>query len=207
MRLLGRTTSINVRKVLWTAAELGLRFEHDEAWGSLTAKTPRPELLALNPNGFVPVWQDDEGLLWESNTICRYLAARYGDGTLLPGSAFARAEVEMWMDWQASELNKAWGYAFAALVRKFDGYTSAEEIDRSVKAWNRLMGLLDDRLGRTGGYVVGDAFTLADIPIGLSVHRWRRTPMPRPRLEHVDAYVERLGHRPAFVALTIPALP
>jgi glutathione S-transferase len=207
MRLLGRTSSINVRKVLWTATELGMTFEHDEAWGSLTAKAPRPELLALNPNGFVPVWQDETGLLWESNTICRYLAARYGGEALLPTSAFARAEVEMWMDWQASELNKAWGYAFAALVRKFDGYTSAEEIDRSVKAWNRLMGLLDDRLGRTGAYVVGASFTLADIPIGLSVHRWRRTPMPRPRLENVEAYVERLARRPAFAVLATPNLP
>src|SRR6266545_7256586 len=101
LRILGRTSSINVRKVLWTAAETGLAFEHEAEWAA-TRDTWSPEYLALNPNGLVPVLICDEGVLWESNTICRYLAARARRTDLLSATPFARAEVEMWMDWQAT---------------------------------------------------------------------------------------------------------
>ena len=116
MRILGKASSINVRKVLWTASELGIPFERED-WGSGFRSTQEPEFLALNPNAMVPVLVDGDVVLWESNTISRYLAARYGDGRLLPADALARAKVEQWMDWQATELNNAWRYAFMGLVR------------------------------------------------------------------------------------------
>lgn len=108
MRLLGRTSSINVRKVMWTAAEIGLDYDHDATWATAEAPTSSPEFLRLNPNGLVPVWCDDLGPLWESNTICRYLAGRHGRPDLLPTSAHERALVERWMDWGAGDLNAAW---------------------------------------------------------------------------------------------------
>src|SRR5262245_36759787 len=103
LRVLGRSSSINVRKVLWTCAELDLHFEHVES---------DPALLDKNPNRLVPVIQDGEFVMWESNAICRYLAGKLPRATLLPADAHARALVEQWMDWQATELNGAWRYSF-----------------------------------------------------------------------------------------------
>jgi glutathione S-transferase len=90
LKILGRTSSLNVRKVLWTCDELGLAYERED-WGTGFASTKSPEFLALNPNGLVPVLIDEQGALYESNTICRYLAARFGHGHLLPVEPRPRA--------------------------------------------------------------------------------------------------------------------
>ena len=116
LRILGKAASINVRKVLWTCAELGIDVERED-WGSGFRSTAEDGFLALNPNAMVPVIVDDGFVLWESNTICRYLCNK-AQSDLLPADARARARVEQWMDWQATELNNAWRYAFMALVRR-----------------------------------------------------------------------------------------
>ena len=197
LQVLGRPNSINVRKVLWLCAELELTYQH-EPWGTPELPLRSPEYLALNPNALVPVIRDGGLVLWESNTICRYLASRERRTDLLPNEPAPRAQVEKWMDWQLSELNTAWRYAFMALVRKGAEYTDAAAIEASVASWNRHMTLLDNQLQRTGAYVAGSAFTLADIVLGLSTHRWFMTPMQRPALPAVEAYYERLTERPGF---------
>ena len=197
MRVLGRTSSINVRKVLWTLDELGLAYERED-WGAGFASTDRPEFRALNPNGLIPVLIDDQGPLWESNTLCRYLAHRHGDGALLPADPRGRAGVEQWMDWQATELNGAWRYAFLALARRAPGFDDPAQIADSAKAWNRQMTLLADQLDKTSAYAAGEAFTLADVVLGLSVHRWLATPIERADLPAVTAYYQRLRARAAF---------
>lgn len=207
MRLLGRTSSINVRKVLWTAREIGLEFEHEDGWATAALPTSQPDFLALNPNGLVPVWQDVRGTLWESNTISRYLADSHGRSDLLPTGAFPRALVERWMDWAVGDLNRAWSYAFMALVRRDPSYSVEREVERSAAAWNRLMGILDTQLAQTQSYVVGPGFTLADVAVGLAVHRWRMTPIERPPLRHVAAYLDLLANRPAYAALATEDLP
>jgi glutathione S-transferase len=116
LRILGKSPSINVRKVLWLCDELDLPYEHEE-WGTGFRSTQVPEFLSLNPNGMVPVIIDDGFVLWESNTICRYLAARHARHDLLPTTPRERARVEQWMDWQATEFNNSWRYAFMGLVR------------------------------------------------------------------------------------------
>jgi len=199
MKLLGRAASINVRKVLWTAAEIGLVFEH-EPWGSEALPLSDPAFRALNPLGLVPVWVDGATVLRESNTICRYLAAQAGRTDLLPTSPAARAAVEQWMDWQATELNNAWRYAFMALVRRHPAYTDAAQVQASLAEWARQLGVLEGRLARGGPYVTGGTFTLADIVLGLSVHRWFSTPGEKPPLPALAAYYERLSERPAFLA-------
>jgi glutathione S-transferase len=207
MRLLGRTSSINVRKVVWTAAEIGLAIAHEDHWAGPDGDTRSPDYLRLNPNGLVPVWIDDAGVLWESNSICRYLALRHGRTDLLPADPFARAQVEKWMDWQLGDLNAAWRYAFLALVRKVPGHDDPAQIARSAAAWNEKMLLLDARLAETGAFVVGSDFTVADIAIGLCVHRWRHTPIARPEAVNIDAYVDRLRARPAWAIVATEALP
>lgn len=206
MRILGRPGSINVRKVLWTAKEIGAHFVHEPAWGA-EKDLRSAEFLALNPNGQVPVLVDGDRILWESNTICRYLAGRSGRTDLLPAEPGARAEVEKWMDWQATDLNGAWRSAFMALVRNSrDHAADPAGIERSVTQWNALMTMLDDRIGETGAYIVGETFTLADIVLGLSLQRWLLTPIYRPSTPNLDAYRERLIARPGARDLD-PGMP
>jgi len=198
LKLLGKSSSINVRKVLWLCAELPLAIEHEE-WGSGFRPTQTPEFQALNPNAMVPVIQDGDFVLWESNTICRYLAGRQGRSDLLPTAPAERARIEQWMDWQATELNNAWRYAFMSLVRQSPAHTEPQLLAHSVAEWNRHMGMLDAQLARTGAYAAGAEFTLADVVLGLSTNRWMMTPMERPHLSAVEAYYDRLSQRPAFV--------
>ncbi len=197
LKILGKPTSINVRKVLWLCEELALPYEH-EAWGGEGRDTHVPEFLALNPNALVPVIVDGDAVLWESNTICRYLAGKHGRDDLLPRDALARARVEQWMDWQGGDLNNAWRYAYFALVRRGAAHQDARAIAASAAAWNRHMGILERQLEKSGDFAAGPAFTLADIGLGLSVNRWFMTPLERPPLPRVQAYYDRLAERAPF---------
>jgi len=198
LQILGKATSINVRKVLWLCVEMKLAYELEQ-WGSGFRSTDVPDFRALNPNALIPVIKDEAFVLWESNAICRYLAAKHGRSDLLPVDLKARAQVEQWMDWQVTELNNSWRYAFMALVRQSPAHKDPEAIATSVKNWNRHMRILEDQLARTGAYATGGNFTLADIVLGLSTHRWFMTPLERPDLPAVTAYYERLGQRPGFL--------
>lgn len=198
LQILGKPTSINVRKVLWLCAELDLDYTLVH-WGSAALPTDTAEFRALNPNAKVPVIRDGDFVLWESNVICRYLAGRHGRSDLLPADPQTRAKVEQWMDWQATELNNSWRYAFMALVRRSTAHTDADAIAASVANWNRHMGILDAQLAHTGAYATGAEFTLADIALGLATHRWQMAPIPRPSLAAVDGYYQRLSQRPAFL--------
>src|SRR5262245_4716811 len=206
LQILGRSSSINVRKVLWLCTEIGLPFQQ-ELWGTGFQSTQSPEFLALNPNALVPVIRDGDFVLWESNTICRYLAGKHRRTDLLPEAAAARAQVEQWMDWMATELNTAWRHAFMGLVRKSPAFADPANIEASVAGWNRHMALLDAQLQRTGAYAAGAGFTLADIVLGLATHRWFMTPMQRPALPAVEAYYERLSERPGVRAHGRNGLP
>jgi glutathione S-transferase len=199
LRILGKPTSINVRKVLWTCAELDLPYQL-EAWGSGHRATDTPDFLALNPNAMVPVLVDGDFVLWESNAICRYLASAYGGGALLPAEPQRRAVVEQWMDWQATELNNAWRYPFSALVRLSPDHQDPAAIAAGVARWNHHMAILDARLAATGGHAAGADFTLADVVLGLATNRWFMTPMERPDLPAVTAYYDRLAERAGFRA-------
>ena len=207
LRLLGKDTSINVRKVLWTCAELGVDYGRED-WGLPFRSPAEPAFLALNPNAMVPVIVDSDGtVLWESNTICRYLAGRYGDGSLLPREAVARARVEQWMDWQATELNNAWRYAFMALVRNSPAHRDAVQVEHSIAQWHRHMGILDGQLAGIGAYAAGADFSLADIVLGLSLNRWLMTPMPRPDYPAIQTYAELLRLRPACREFCLNGVP
>ncbi|MFH0020641.1 glutathione S-transferase family protein [Pseudomonas fluorescens] len=197
LRILGKASSINVRKVLWTCAELNIPFERED-WGSGFQSTHTPEFLALNPCAMVPVIQDDDFTLWESNTIIRYLATRYGGAALYPAEARARAQVDQWIDWQASELNRSWSYPLMALVRKSPEYQDSAALAAGCRDWARNMGILDRQLQKTGAYVSGGEFSLADITIGLSVNRWFETPLAHPDFPAVNAYYERLSLREGY---------
>jgi glutathione S-transferase len=188
LRIIGKASSINVRKVLWACEEIGVAYTREDS---------APE-MALNPNGLVPVIVDGDFVLWESNTILRYLANKWRSTSLLPTEPRARAEVERWIDWQATEFNTAWRYAFSALVRRNPAFDDERSIEASKAAWARMVGILDAVLSKQS-HVAGEGFTMADVPIGLSVNRWFMTPMDKPVFPAVSAYYDRLSRRPAFV--------
>jgi glutathione S-transferase len=197
LQVLGKPASINVRKVLWTCEELDLPHQL-EAFGSGFQPTDTPAFLALNPNALVPVIRDGGFVLWESNTICRYLASAHEHAELLPRAPRERALVEQWMDWQGGELNNAWRYAFMALVRRSPAHADTVAVAASTANWNRHMAMLDAQLQQTGAFVTGARFTLADVVLGLSLNRWLMTPMTRPALPALAAYHERLLERPGY---------
>ena len=199
LRLLGKASSINVRKVLWTCSALQLAVDRED-WGSGFRTTDDPAFLRLNPNAMVPVIDDAGFVLWESNTICRYLATKHAAAGLLPQQAQDRARVEQWMDWQATELNNAWRYAFMALVRHSPQHSDPTAIAASVAGWHRHMAMLEQQLASGGPFVCGASFTLADVVLGLSVNRWRSTPLPdRPALPAVSRWFEQaLPTQPGF---------
>ena len=197
LRVLGRVTSINVRKVLWALSEIGLAYERED-WG-LPIRDPNvPEYLALNPNGQVPVIVDGDFVLWESNAILLYLAELYGQETLWIAAPHMRARVYQWLGWQATELNPSWGYAVNALIRHTPGYDDTTKIADSIAKWGVKMQLLEAHLAQGEGFVAGPTFTLADIAMGLSVHRWFLTPFDKTiTLPAGTEYYGRLKQRKA----------
>ncbi|WP_428944523.1 glutathione S-transferase family protein [Pantoea sp. FN060301] len=197
LKILGRTSSINVRKVLWACDELGIAFEREE-WGEGFRSPQEAAFKKLNPNAMIPVIQDQDFVLWESNTIIRYLA-NAGEGSwLYPLNPRERARVDQWIDWQATELNTAWRYAFMSLVRHSPAHRDPRLLAAACKGWTYTMGILNQQLESTGAYVAGSAFSLADIPIGLSVNRWYETPLEHADLPAVRAYYERLTQRKGY---------
>ena len=194
LRVLGRITSINVRKVLWAADEMGIAYERED-WGKPIRDPNVPEFLALNPNGTVPVIIDDGFVLWESGAILRYLAEKVGSD-LWPSDARERALVDQWMTWQASDLSPAWGYVVRARLRNFPANPDPDRIAESISVWTKMMQILEGQLEK-GDYVANGRFSLADIVIGLSTHRWKAVEFDKPALPAVDAHYARMQARPA----------
>lgn len=196
LKILGRVTSINVRKVLWTADECGAAYTRED-WGLPLRDPNTAEFLALNPNAQVPVLIDGDVTLWESHAIMRYLIDVSADSALIPRDRRARAVAEQWLQWQATDLNMAWGYAVAARLRKLPGFDDEAQVAQSLERWTAKMRIFEARLAQTNAYAAGDAFTIADIALGLSAHRWFGGDFARPDLPHITAYYDRVRTRPA----------
>jgi glutathione S-transferase len=195
IRLWGRITSINVRKVVLTLRLLDLDFERIDA-GLDFGIVQTPEYLARNPNALVPLLEDDGFELWESNAIVRYLSARHGEGLLYPRELHARFDAERWMDWQQTTLGRAGRDAFLQLIRTPAGQRRQEVIDASVAATDPLWDMLEAHLQRRA-FMAGDTLTMADIPIACEMHRWRGLPLPWRARQHLDAWWSRMTALPA----------
>ncbi|HET7503164.1 MAG TPA: glutathione S-transferase N-terminal domain-containing protein, partial [Kofleriaceae bacterium] len=170
LKIWGRLSSINVRKVVLAAQELGLPFERVDA-GAAFGIVRTPEYLARNPNGLVPLIEDDQVQLWESNVIVRYLCARHAPDRLYPLDLPRRFDAERWMDWQQTTLNPAGRPAFIQLLRTPPEGRDSAAVAQSVAAMEPLMAVIDQHLaGRP--FMAGQHLTMADVPIACDVHRW-----------------------------------
>jgi glutathione S-transferase len=200
LRIWGRITSINVQKVVWCADELGLAYERVDAGGTF-GRNDTPEYLAMNPNGLVPVIDDDGFVLYESNAIVRYLCARAGDTGLWPVDLRRRADADRWMDWQATAFTPATRDAFWNLLRTPEPQRDAAAIEASRVKSEKCAAILDAHLARRA-YVCGEAFTAADIVVGAAAHRWLNMPLPRAARPHIERWYAELKSRPASRQVT-----
>jgi len=197
LKIYGHAASINVRKVLWACDELNISFDRED-WGGAHRSVSDPQFKALNSAGMIPVVDDNGVVIWESNTIVRYLAASRGRTDLLPAQPAGRARVEQWMDWQGSDFNNSWRVPFQGWVRKNPAFQDRAAIDASIAQLNAMVGIVDAQLARTGAYIASDTFTVADIAIGLSLRRWKAIPMTHPSFPNVERYYELLSTRSGF---------
>ena len=195
LKLWGRLSSINVRKVVFTAQLLELPLERIDA-GAGFGLTMTPDYLALNPNALVPTLQDGDFVLWESNTIVRYLCAKNPQGGLYPQDLHARFDAERWMDWQQTTLNGAGRNAFIQLVRTPQGRRDALAIAASEAATEPLLALLDAHLAQSA-FMAGERLSMADIPIACEMHRWWGLPLRHAEHPHLRRWYEGLRQRPA----------
>jgi glutathione S-transferase len=195
LKLWGRRNSINVQKVLWTLEELGLACEQVDA-GMEFGINKTPDYLAKNPNGLVPTLEDGALVLWESNAIVRYLAARHGSGGLWPDDAAGRGRSDRWMDWVLSQMMPVLGPVFRNLVRTPPMQRDQAEIDAGIRRMELLWPMVETALDQP--YLAGDRLTIGDIAVGVCVYRWRGLPIDRPGLPRLEAYFDRLAERPAY---------
>ena len=198
LRVWGRVNSVNVKKVLWCVGELGLPFERIDA-GMEHGVVGTPEYLALNPNARVPTIDDDGFVLWESNTIVRYLSLKYGLGTLCPDDIRRRAESDRWMDWTTAQLAPTVREVFWGMVRTPPEKRDMAFIEKNRAATAKALDIVEHLLG-TRPFVDGDRLTMGDIPMGCYVHLWMSMPIERPAHPNLAAWHKRLLERPAFNA-------
>ena len=196
IKIWGRRDSSNVQKVLWCCGELGIAFERIDIGGKFGGNKEKP-YLDRNPNGLVPTIEDGSFVLWESNSIMRYLVDKYGHGKLLPSTPEARADANRWMDWQLSTFNPAVVPLFWGLIRtpeeKRDKAVMDAALQKTINAWK----IVDDQLARAS-YLAGNEFSLGDIPLGVWAYRWYNLPISRPDLKNLKAWYERLCQREPY---------
>jgi glutathione S-transferase len=195
----GRRPALNVQKVLWCADELGIEYKQIDA-GQHHGVVDEPHYRALNPNGRIPTLEDGTLVLWESNVIVRYLAARYGMGSLCPKDLAERANSDRWMDWQSTTVFYPTFRTYYLTITR----TPPEQHDKHQLTGMHarlvdMFSLLDTHLERQP-FVAGSAFTMGDIPIGTVIDKWMRIPIDRPAMRHLEAYYHRLNERPAYQA-------
>ncbi|PJI49965.1 MAG: glutathione S-transferase [Pseudomonas sp.] len=195
LKIWGRKNSSNVRKALWCAEEAGLTYERIDAGGAFGLVNDAP-YRALNPNGVVPTLDDDGFVLWESNTIVRYLAARYAPA-LYPQDLQQRANAEKWMDWTTSSFAAPFRTVFWGTLRTPPEQRDVAAIQAAIDTCVRLLEIPEAALARQP-YLTGEQLGMGDIPLGSFIYAWFEMPIARPPQPHLQAWYERLKARRAY---------
>ncbi len=195
LKIYGRNNSTNVMKVLWACVELNVPFTREDVGGQF-GRNREDWYLAMNPNAVVPTIDDDGFILWESNSIVRYLAAKHGS-SLSPQDPAKRGDSDRWMDWQLSTLGPAMFMVFWGLIRTPPEQRDANAIEASRQKTIDALRMIDTLLANRK-FLGGDTLTIGDIPVGPFVHRWFALPIERPKMPNLEKYYARLAERPGF---------
>jgi glutathione S-transferase len=205
LKIWGRKNSSNVRKALWCAEELGLAYEAIDAGGAFGV-VDTPEYRAKNPNGRVPMIEDNGFVLWESNTIVRYLLARHASGSAwYPADVQARANAEKWMDWTTASFAGPFRTVFWGVLRTPAEQQDWAAIEAAVKECESLLAMVEQALGEQP-YLSGNEIGMGDIPLGCFIYAWLEMPIQRAALPNVQAWYARLQQRPAYRKAVMTAL-
>jgi len=196
LKLWGRSNSVNVQKVLWCCDEMGLPYDRTDLGGAYGGNREAP-YLHLNPNAVVPTIEDEGFVLWESNSIVRYLAAKWDLGGLYPEDLRQRADSERWMDWQLTTVHGGMGTIFWGLIRTEPEKRDLKAIEAARQSMCEIWSRLDRNL-RDRPFVAGDKLTVGDIPVGCFVYRWFNLDIERNELPHLREWYGRLTERPAY---------
>ncbi|HEY4140415.1 MAG TPA: glutathione S-transferase family protein [Pseudolabrys sp.] len=198
IKMWGRNTSSNVQKAMWAVGELGLECNRIDVGGAF-GKNKEPEYLAMNPNGLVPVLEEEDGfLLWESNSIVRYLASKHDkSGVIQPVDLQQRGRAGQWMDWQLSIVAPAIFHLFWGLVRTEPAKRDMAAIKTSEEKTTVCMQVMDKQLAKTQ-YLAGDSFSYGDISVGIMAYRYIQLVPNRPATPHLDRWYAAITKRKAF---------
>jgi glutathione S-transferase len=201
LKIWGRNNSVNVQKVLWCCEEMQIQYQRLDAGGSFGVINT-PQYRALNPNGLVPTIEDGPFVLWESNTIVRYLTAKHSAGKLWPEDLKVRAEGDKWMDWQISMFWPAFRPLFWNLVRTPVDQRDEKAIEESRLKTGEVLEYLDTHL-KNRMYVAGEDLTMGDIPMGCAIWRWMALSIERPVLSNLQRWFDTLRERPAYKSVVM----
>ncbi len=198
IKIWGRNNSSNVQKAMWAVGELGLEHSRIDVGGAF-GKNKEAPYLAMNPNGLVPTLEEEDGfLLWESNSIARYLAAKHDKaGVLEPKDLKSRGIAHQWMDWQLSVVGPAIFQAFWGLIRTPEDKRDHAAIKTSQEKTTACMQMMDVQLAKTK-FMAGDTFSYGDIPVGVMCFRYMKLVPDRPATPHLDRWFDAIGKRKAF---------
>jgi glutathione S-transferase len=206
LKIWGRANSVNVQKVLWCLRELDLTYDRIDA-GMAFGRNTEPDYLAMNPNGRVPTLVDGDFVLWESNSVMRYLVLAYGQGSsIYPSEPKRRAGVDRWLDWTLSTLQPVDRPVFWALVRtpveKRDMAAIQRDVDAEAVQWRII-----DKQVVTRRFIEGDDFTIADIALGAYARRWFGVEgVSKPELKNLERWFAQFASRPGFAQFIAPPM-
>ncbi|MBL8644013.1 MAG: glutathione S-transferase family protein [Rhodospirillaceae bacterium] len=196
LKIYGRRTSFNVQKVMWLVNELKVPHQRIDIGGKFGG-LDKPEFLALNPNGKIPVIDDSGVIVWESNAIVRYIADKHGKGTWSPADPGQRAQADQWMDWYLNHLNPGFMGIFLDYFKVPEPKRDQALIGRHIKAAMDAYALVERCLEKQPN-MLGEQITVADIPIAASLYRLYTIGIPVPKMPNIEAWYERLKKRPAY---------
>jgi glutathione S-transferase len=209
VRIWGRPTSSCTERVLWALVEIGLPYEltlsslmmgpdgHVSKGGKPYGVIDTPKFLAMNPNGTVPVIDDEGVILWDSNAILAYLALQHAPEKLYLGDVKTFALATQWMCWANERLEPPLHTLVMELYRLPQSQRDSAAAEAARKAMLRPLEILDEHLAGQP-YVASESFTIGDIPAGVAYHRWLMFDLERPEFPHIDAWHERLSGREGF---------
>jgi glutathione S-transferase len=206
LKIWGRATSANVMKVLWCCTEIDEPYERVDIGGPFGGND-KAEYLTMNPNGRVPTVEDRGNVIWESNTIVRYLCDTRGAEEIYPRDPARRTEVERWMDWQLAHLGAAVTPLFMGYVRTQPDKRNPTALEAARKAAIPTWEIVENWLAHQGTtYLAGNDFTIGDIPVAIFARRWFAFPIERPKMPRLEAWFDKVKARPGYVTHIAPPM-